>query len=172
MGTSLNPGLKADRRAGDNMDYLDARILKALQNDFPLAERPYDILAQNLHVQRSELMERIRRMTAAGIIRRIGLSLDSRRLGCSAALCAVSTPPDLADRASKSINVFPEVTHCYLRDHAFNIWFTIIARDNAEIDAILDRIRAELHLAPSQLLNLPMKRQFKLDARFTPDVRA
>ena len=59
-----------------------------------------------------------------------------------------------------------EITHSYLRDHAFNIWFTIIAPDAGRIQAILQEIRSDLALRPCDVLNLPMVRQFKLDARF------
>lgn len=37
------------------MDELDGKILKALQDEFPLSERPYDILARNLQITTDEL---------------------------------------------------------------------------------------------------------------------
>jgi len=58
------------------------------------------------------------------------------------------------------------VTHSYLRRDDFNIWFTIIADDEEKIKYILEQIRSALSLKSSQVLNLPMKRIFKLDARF------
>ncbi|UCF14663.1 MAG: hypothetical protein JSW59_14710, partial [Phycisphaerales bacterium] len=61
---------------------------------------------------------------------------------------------------------FSEVTHSYLRNDNFNIWFTIIAADDERIQQILDEIRSIMSLNRSQILNLPMKRLFKLDTRF------
>jgi DNA-binding Lrp family transcriptional regulator len=148
------------------MDDLDQRILDALQYDFPLNERPFDLLAARLGIRVEELWERLERMRHDGTIRRLGASFDSRKLGFSSTLAAVSVEPDRVDRAAELVGRYGEVTHSYLRDHQFNIWFTIIARDVERIGAILEEIRVALSLPSSAVLNLPMKRVFKLDARF------
>jgi DNA-binding Lrp family transcriptional regulator len=70
------------------------------------------------------------------------------------------------DRAAKVIGQFPEVTHNYLRNDAFNIWFTLIAVDEKRIEEVLEDIRTTLSLEKSAVLNLPVKQLFKLDARF------
>jgi len=126
---------------------------------------------------------------AEGVIRRIGASLDSRKLGFCSTLAAVSCPAPKRPRekpvskkgenscskstfwcgveqAAKIIGRFPEVTHSYLRNDNFNIWFTIIAIDEERIEYILEHIRTSLSLESSQILNLPMKHLFKLNARF------
>jgi len=148
------------------MDELDCRILKALQNDFPLSERPYEILAHKLQIPCDQLWNRIQRLIAEGVIRRIGASLDSRKLGFCSTLAAVSCKADLVEQAAKIIGQFPEVTHSYLRNDNFNIWFTIIASDEERIEYILEQIRNSLSLECSQVLNLPIKHLFKLNARF------
>jgi DNA-binding Lrp family transcriptional regulator len=148
------------------MDDLDRRILDALQHDFPLRERPFDLLAQRLGVDPDLLWERVEAMRHSGVIRRLGASLDSRKLGFRSTLAGVRVRPDLVGQAADAVGRHPEVTHSYLRDHEFNIWFTIIAPDDEKVDAILREIRAELSLEPSDVLILPMNRLFKLDARF------
>ncbi len=149
------------------MDDLDRRILKELQDDFPLRERPYDVVAERLKVSTEELWGRIQRMLSEGVIRRIGVSVDSKKFGFRSTLAAVSVGPELVDRAAEVIGQFHEVTHSYLRDDAFNIWFTLIAPDAQRIEDILDQIRRSLSLDKSKVLNLPVKRLFKLDARFS-----
>ncbi len=148
------------------MDELDCRILEALQNDFPLSERPYEIIAQRLQIPCDRLWSRIQRLIAEGVIRRIGASLDSHKLGFCSTLAAVSCKAELVEQATKKIGQFPEVTHSYLRNDNFNIWFTIIATDEERIDFILEQIRTSLSLESSQVLNLPIKHLFKLNARF------
>jgi siroheme decarboxylase len=148
------------------MDDLDRRILEALQYDFPLQERPFDLLAQRLKVDADLLWHRVQRMLDAGVIRRIGASFDSKKLGCSSTLAALRIAPARVDQAAQAVVAYPEVTHSYLRDHAFNLWFTLIAADAERIETILREIRLALSLEPSDVLNLPMKRVFKLDARF------
>ncbi|MBN1806181.1 MAG: AsnC family transcriptional regulator [Sedimentisphaerales bacterium] len=148
------------------MDELDCRILDELQNNFPLCESPYEIIAERLHIPSRELWDRTRRLIEEGIIRRIGASLDSHKLGYTSTLAAVSCPKADIDKAAEIIGQFPEVTHSYLRNDDFNIWFTLIAHDRQTIENILEQIRTALSLEHSQILNLPVKRLFKLNARF------
>jgi DNA-binding Lrp family transcriptional regulator len=148
------------------MDKLDYRILQLLQDDFPLSQRPCDLLARRLQISADEFLDRVDALISKGLIRRIGASLDSRKLGFSSTLAAVSVRAEHVDHAAEIICRFAEVTHSYLRSDPFNIWFTIIAPDDDRISQILEQIRLALSLQSSQLLNLPMKRLFKLDARF------
>lgn len=148
------------------MDELDGRILEVLQADFPLSQRPYEILADKLQIGDDMLWGRIQKLIAEGLIRRIGASLDSRKLGFCSTLAAISVRPDLIEQAAEIIGQFPEVTHSYLRKDDFNIWFTVIAVDEEKIEHILEQISSALSLESSQVLNLPVKRMFKLNTRF------
>ena len=148
------------------MDQCNCRILQELQDNFPLEEKPYEIVADRLQISKDELWERIERMLDEGIIRRIGASIDSRKIGFRSTLAAVSVEPELVDRAAEIIGEFHEVTHSYLRNDRFNIWFTIIAVDEKRVGEILEKIRNSLFLEKSKVLNLPVKRLFKLDACF------
>ena len=148
------------------IDDLDRRILNALQHDFPLCARPYDVLAQRLGVEAEVLWRRVTALLDTGVIRRLGASFDSRILGFSSTLAAIRVRPERVDLATQTIGRYPEVTHSYLRDHEFNIWFTIIAAGEQRLNEILQEVRTELSLDVSDVMNLPMKRLFKLDARF------
>ena len=148
------------------MDELDYRILDVLQNDFPLDQEPYEVISDKLKIPCEQLLERLQVLMADGVIRRIGASLDSRKLGYYSTLAAISVEPDIVEQASEIIGGFPEVTHSYLRSDHFNIWFTIIASDNERLEKIIREIPSALSLESSQILNLPVKRLFKLNACF------
>lgn len=148
------------------MDELDHRILQVLQDEFPLSEEPYEVLADKLRISCDELWERVERLLGEGVIRRIGASLDSRKFCYHSTLAAISIKADRVEQAAEIIGRYPEVTHSYLRDDEFNIWFTVIAADNKRIEAILGEIRSALSLESRHVLNLPAKQIFKLDARF------
>ena len=109
-----------------DMDKVDSRILEALQSEFPLSERPYEIIAQKSGIPCPELWDRVERLIGKGVIRRLGASLDSRKLGFCSTLAAISVQRQFLDQATEVISRFPEVTHSYLRKDRFNIWFTII----------------------------------------------
>jgi radical SAM protein with 4Fe4S-binding SPASM domain len=159
-------GLPLEAGAGNGIPELDRKILDALQYNFPLSERPFEVLAERLGLDAESLWRRVECLLDQGTIRRLGASFDSQKLGFSSTLAAVRVEPDAVERAAEVIGRYSEVTHSYLRDHEFNIWFTIIAADRGKVEAILSEVRAELSLRPSDVLNLPKKRTFKLDARF------
>ncbi len=150
------------------MDELDKKILNELQSNFPLSPRPYDIIAERLSVSTEELWERVNILLREGVIRRLGASLDSHKLGYSSTLASVSVPDGKVAEASELIGKYPEVTHSYLREGNYNIWFTVIAYNNERIAEILEEIRMSLGLDSSAVLNLPVTKLFKLDARFAP----
>ncbi|MBN2592198.1 MAG: hypothetical protein JXA81_01735 [Sedimentisphaerales bacterium] len=148
------------------MEKIDSQILHELQYNFPLTEKPYEVIAGRLKISTEDLWNRIQIMLDEGVIRRMGGSFDSNKLGFRSTLAAVSVDAELVDRAADIIGQFHEVTHSYLRNDVFNIWFTLIAVDNNRIENILEQIRKSLCIERSKILNLPMKRLFKLDARF------
>ena len=148
------------------MNELDKKILDQLQNDFPIAADPYSIIAQRLGVDGDEIFERVKALVCDGTIRRVGLSMDSRKLGCASTLAAIKVGENRIETACEIIDSLAEVTHSYQRTDEFNIWFTIIAPDKNRLQAVFDKIKTELGLADGDVLNLPVKRMFKLDARF------
>ncbi len=150
------------------MDKIDRRLIGWLQNEFPMEESPYQGLADELGIATAEVWQRIEGLKQAGVIRRLGASLDSRKLGYSSTLAAVHVPEGQVERASDVIASYEEVTHSYQRDDHYNIWFTVIAADEECIENVLEGIRSRLQLSQDDLLNVPVERLFKLDARFFP----
>lgn len=146
------------------LDDLDGRLLDAVQSEFPVDARPFRVLAEQVASTESEILERVRRLHRDGFIREMGAVFDLRRLGYVSTLCAAQVASDAVQSVAALINSFPEVTHNYLREHAFNIWFTVIARSEADIDRILDRIRAKAGV--HQVLSLPQRRMFKIQVHF------
>jgi DNA-binding Lrp family transcriptional regulator len=136
--------------------------------DFPISVDPYGIIADRIGVDRDILLERVQALIGSGTIRRIGISVDSRKMGYSSTLAAVRVADDRVERASEIIDFYPEITHSYLRADEFNIWFTVIAIDQQRIQEVLDELRIKLNLEVSDVLDLPVLKLFKLDARFKP----
>ncbi len=148
------------------MDAIDKQILDALQMDFPLAPRPYAVLAERLGLTEDGVWQRVQSLMERGIIRRLGASLDSRRLGYESTLVGIRVAQEGMPKATEMLDAYPEVTHCYLRQCDHNIWFTLIAIDQDRIEAILREIQDALVLQDGDILNVPVERLFKLDARF------
>ncbi len=148
------------------MDDMDRKLLSALQHDFPLSQEPYKVIAEKVGAGVEEVFRRVRALIDTGAIRRLGASLDSRKLGYKSTLAAVRVADDKVETASAAISDYPEVTHSSLRNSEFNVWFTLIAANEARIVEILEEIRLHLSLDADDILNLPVEILFKLDARF------
>jgi DNA-binding Lrp family transcriptional regulator len=150
------------------VDNLDRKIVTELQMDFPITPNPYDIIADRLGIKTDELLQRVQALLESGTIRRIGISVDSRKMGFASTLAAVRVSDDLVDSTSEIINSYPEITHSYLRANEFNIWFTVIAESVERIEEVLEELRGKLDIGTDDVLDLPVTQLFKLDARFKP----
>ena len=148
------------------MEDIDRKIIKELQGNFPLEMNPYQLIADNLAMSLDQLWQRVLAMSESGVIRRMGFSIDSRRIGYSSTLVGIRVSQDQIDEASELISEYPQITHSYLREDPYNIWFTVIAEDPDRILSILEEIRDKLNLPESDVMNLPVEKLFKLDARF------
>jgi siroheme decarboxylase len=107
------------------LDELDRKLLNLLQGSFPIASRPYAHVAELAGVPEQEVLTRTKRLLDERIIREITPIFDTRVLGYSSMLVAAKVDPENPWRAAKIINSHPGVSHNYLRDHDFNLWFTI-----------------------------------------------
>lgn len=150
------------------MDDLDYKILDELQRNFPIAADPYSIIAEKLEVSEDKLFDRVSALVDDGTIRRIGVSMDSRKLGCASTLAAIRVDKKQVETACGLIDCLSEITHSYLRNDEFNIWFAVIAPNKSRLEQVLSNIKTELKLSDDDILNLPVEKLFKLDARFRP----
>ncbi len=142
------------------MDNIDKLILNKVQTEFSFTERPFEELGKQLGLEEGEVLKRIKALKSEGIIRRIGASFDSKRLGFKSTLCAIKSPEERIDEVAETINEYPEVTHNYLRNHAYNIWFTLIAPSRERIYQILEEITQKTGI--SDIREMPAKRMFKI----------
>ncbi|MBI4494754.1 MAG: Lrp/AsnC family transcriptional regulator [Chloroflexi bacterium] len=122
------------------MDDFDKHLLNRIQSEFPLASRPYLVLAERLGATEEEVLARARRLKAERIIRQISAIFDTRSLGYKSSLVAVRVPQDRIAAAARVINEHPGVSHNYERNHDFNLWFTIAVPPTSDLEAIVRRL--------------------------------
>jgi DNA-binding Lrp family transcriptional regulator len=144
------------------LDDLDRKLLNLMQGSFPLAPRPYAGVATLAGCAEEEVLERVQRLLTQRIIRQVTPIYDTRALGYSSMLVAAKVDPEHPWAAARIINSHPGVSHNYLRNHEFNMWFTIaVERDSRlGLDATLD-VLAELTGAES-IRQLPTLKLFKI----------
>jgi siroheme decarboxylase len=144
------------------LDEADKKLLNLLQGSFPLAERPFAEVAQAASLSEADVLARTQRLLDERIIREITPIFDTRVLGYSSMLVAAKVDPEHPWRAAKIINSHPGVSHNYLRDHEFNLWFTIATEPESKLGLqgtldVLQRLTAA-----QSVRQLPTLRLFKI----------
>jgi DNA-binding Lrp family transcriptional regulator len=107
------------------LDDLDKQVMNLMQGRFPLERRPYARVAELAEVTEDEVLRRVGRLIDERIIRQVTPIFDTRALGYSSMLVAAKVDPENPHRPAQIINSHPGVSHNYLRNHEFNLWFTI-----------------------------------------------
>ena len=168
MDTNKDKGITADN--------IDKIILRILQDNFPLCERPFAKIAEILtskfkneceikninitEINEKFIISRVRKLYKNNFIRRLGPIFDAKQLGYISTLAAVSAEPQNIERVSSIINSYKEVTHNYLRDDNFNIWFTVTAENEQLLIDILNKIKIKTGV--SEILDLRAKKMHKI----------
>jgi siroheme decarboxylase len=133
-GGRHGPKLRSRKQgAAIALDELDKRLLNLMQGSFPIARRPYRGVADGAEITELEAMARVQRLLDERIIRQVTPIFDTRALGYSSMLVAAKVDPENPWRAATIINEHPGVSHNYLRNHEFNIWFTIATEPDSKL---------------------------------------
>ncbi|MGI8585604.1 MAG: siroheme decarboxylase subunit alpha [Thermoleophilaceae bacterium] len=156
------------------LDELDKRLLNLMQGKFPLEPRPYARVAELADVSEDEVLRRVRRLVDDRIIRQVTPIFDTRALGYSSMLVAAKVDPEHPHRAARIINAHPGVSHNYLRNHDFNLWFTIATEPGSRLglDGTLEVLEQET--GAESIRKLPTLKLFKIrmDLEMERDTKA
>jgi siroheme decarboxylase len=164
-GGAGRAGLKTRSRkygAAIPLDELDKRLLNLMQGSFPIEARPYGRVAELAGVREDEVLARVRHLLDQRIIRQVTPIFDTRALGFSSMLVAAKVDPENPHRAAQAINAHPGVSHNYLRNHEFNLWFTIATEPDSRLglDGTLRVLAAEA--GAESVRQLPTLKLFKI----------
>lgn len=133
------------------IDEMDRRLILETQTGLPLVSRPYALLADKLNLSETEVMQRMQRLQAASVIRRIGAVPNHYKLGYRANGMSVwNVPDDRVDLAGERIGALPFVSHCYQRPRClpewpYNLFAMVHAKTRDEAMRLVDQIAALLH---------------------------
>jgi len=123
----------------------DQKIVRILQREFPIVERPFEMIADEVGIGESELIEKINRWLADGIIRRFGARLNHRHAGYIVNILAV-WKGEYIDTWGKKFAGLAEITHCYRRklhrDWPYELYTMIHAKTEKEMTDLLTNMKA------------------------------
>ncbi len=161
--TTATPKLRSRKDgAAIALDDIDRKLLNLMQGSFPIAPRPYQHVAQLGEITEAEAMRRVQHLLDKRIVRQVTPIFDTRALGYSSMLVAAKVDPDHPHRAAQVINAHPGVSHNYLRNHEFNLWFTIATEPDSAfgLEGTLELLAREA--GAESVRQLPTLRLFKI----------
>jgi DNA-binding Lrp family transcriptional regulator len=154
---------KSEYSMSYQLDIVDKKILDMIQTRFPLSPRPYQVIGEEVGVSEEEAFAKVMNLKKERIIRRLGANFQSKKLGFRSTLCAAKVPEDKLDTFIQEVNSKKGVTHNYLRNHTYNVWFTLIGPSWESVCETLADITAKTGI---EILNLPATKLYKIRVDF------
>lgn len=139
------------------LDKTDRKIINSLQGGFPVCENPFAVAADRLGLSENDLIDRIERLVANGVLSRFGPMYNAERLGGAVTLCAMIVPEDRYEAVAEQVNAHREVAHNYARVHTLNMWFVLATETRERIDETLALIEQDTGL---KVYNFPKQQEF------------
>jgi DNA-binding Lrp family transcriptional regulator len=161
--STATPKLRSRKHgAAIPLEELDRRLLNLMQGRFPIEPRPYARVAELAEITEDEAMARVQHLLDERIIRQVTPIFDTRALGYSSMLVAAKVDAENPHRAARVINAHPGVSHNYLRNHEFNLWFTIATEPDSKLglEGTLNALAKEA--GAESVRQLPTLKLFKI----------
>jgi DNA-binding Lrp family transcriptional regulator len=135
-------------------------VLNAAQEGIPAVSRPFAALGAGIGVPEGEVLRILKAFKKKGVIRRLGGSFETRKLGFTSTLAGLRVKPARIAAVAKEISKFPGVTHCYERKGELNLWLTLAVRGPM---AGVDKKLAGFGRLPGveKCFSFPVKKMFK-----------
>lgn len=146
-----------------SLDDLDQEIVDRWQRDFPLVDRPYEVVGDSVGASEQEVLSRLQKLSESGALSRVGAVVRPNTVGAST-LAALAVSPAELEAAARLVAAEPGVNHAYEREHTYNLWFVVTAADQNAVDATIARIESR---TGRPVLVLPMLRDFHIDLGFS-----
>jgi DNA-binding Lrp family transcriptional regulator len=126
---------------------IEKKVIAAIQEEIPIAARPYLAIATRIGISEDTLLETLRDLCRRGVIRRFGATLRHQRSGYRAnAMTAWQVPEAQVEAAGRIMATWVQVSHCYRRDPVpgwpYNLYTMIHAADEAQCRRIAAEIAA------------------------------
>jgi DNA-binding Lrp family transcriptional regulator len=160
---SVTPKIRSRKDgAAVPLDEFDKKLLDTMQGKFRIVPRPYAEVATLLGVEEDTVLTRVRELIEQRIIRQVTPIFDTRALGYQSMLVAAKVDPEHPWRPAKIVNEHPGVSHNYLRNHEFNMWFTVATEPDSPLglDGTLEVLKAET--GAESVRQLPTLKLFKI----------
>ena len=150
------------RTALPHVDPIDAMLIQRLQGDFPLTDRPYHEVGQQLGLSEQVVITRLQHMLDDGLLTRFGPVFQTEHAVGQMVLAAMQVPEDRFDVVAAQVNALDAVAYNSRREHAFNLWFVLACATVDDVRAACARIEHETGL---RVYPFPKQKEFFVEFR-------
>ncbi len=139
------------------IDTIDQRIIRRLQKDFPLTASPYQVLAEEIGISESELLDRLKQMKTSGILRKMGAVLQHRNAGFHGnALCCWQIPEERVAEVAGQMSACAFISHVYLRQShpkwPYNMYTVFHSNNREHCLALIKEMGERIGITEYQIL--------------------
>ena len=133
------------RKAPPDLTPEQIDAIRALQEDIPLVERPFEEIARTSGFLEAELFELLKLFESKGYFRRFAGILHHRKAGFSAnAMVVWNIPEEKQDEVGEKMAQFPQVSHCYKRpifpDWPYSLYTMIHGAKAEDCEKVVQKI--------------------------------
>jgi len=147
----------------EELSAFEKKLCNNLQIGLAVCRRPYAEAARALGGDEEQVLRCTQGLVKRGVIRRMGVALNWGLIGKAGTLVTAHVEQDKLKPVVSAVNALEGVSHNYLREHYYNLWFTLRADSHDHIEMILGDLSKRFGVA---FHSLPAEHVFKLDARF------
>ncbi len=141
----------------------DINLVNRVQKSFPLCKDPFAQIAEELGVEKDWVIKRLNELKENDFISRFG-AVVKRKKNRYSTLAALKIPPERVDDVAHLVSSYDEVTHNYLREHEYNLWFVLQAKTESKLTDLLADLRQHMDFP---MLNLPILESYHSDLVIT-----
>ena len=144
------------------LDDKNKKLLRILQEEFPLTEKPFQEIAQKLDLKEEEVIFQIQSLVESKMLRKFGAIINPKKIGYVSLLGAIDVSDDKINKIAEIINEYSGVTHNYLREGHPNIWFTLTEPNKETLNKNLAEIEEKIGL---KIMKMPVTKTFKIGVK-------
>ncbi len=116
------------------MNGLEIRIAQIVQKDIEITSRPFEKIANKLHLSQTQIINIIKHFCSRGLMRKFGAILRHQKAGFGKNALVIWSVPELqTNETGEAFATLPFVSHCYERSPAFagryNLFTMVHSRD-------------------------------------------
>uniref|UniRef100_A0A7V4N387 siroheme decarboxylase n=1 Tax=Thermodesulfobacterium geofontis TaxID=1295609 RepID=A0A7V4N387_9BACT len=142
----------------------EKELLNIIQKEFPLEKRPFLKIGEKLNIKEEEVIKYLKYLKKKKILRQISAIFNPWFFGHRSSLFTFKVPSEKLNKAISIINKHPGISHNYLRNHIYNLWFILVSLPEKDPLNEVDRLAKLCEV--EDYLYLPALRTFKISTIF------